>query len=125
MVIVPSLLIFVTLLFCNMPGMWKACHHFGLGWLIGMQALLPGWKTLADLARWTPLQVMAWHFRRLLKAAYWDIHLLVAWRVQEALNTLPLPEDGISTSQQQTAARASGQIARACVCNLSETSQWC
>jgi len=54
MVIVPSLLLFVTLLFCDMPGMWKACHRFGLGWLIGRQALLPGWRTWAALARWAP-----------------------------------------------------------------------
>ena len=35
-----------------------------------------------------------WRFRRLLKAAYWDVHLLVEWWVQEALNTLPPPQDG-------------------------------
>ena len=31
---------------------------------------------------------------RLLKAAYWDVPLLVAWWVEEALHTLPPPKDG-------------------------------
>jgi hypothetical protein len=50
MAIVPSLPLFVTLLFRGMPGIGKSRHCFMLGWLIGMQALLPGRKTLVDLA---------------------------------------------------------------------------
>jgi hypothetical protein len=84
----------VTVLFRGMPGMWKSRHRLILCWLVFMQALYPGRKTLAELARWTPAQVTAWRFRRVLKAAYWDIHLLVEWWVQEALNTLPPPKDG-------------------------------
>jgi len=59
-----------------------------------MQALFPGRKTLEELARWTPASITVWRFRRVLKAAYWDIHLLVEWWVQEALQTLPPPQDG-------------------------------
>ena len=33
--------------------------------------------------------------RRVLKAGYWDVHLLVEWWVQEALTTLPPPKDGV------------------------------
>jgi hypothetical protein len=65
-----------------------------LCWLVVMQALFPGRKTLEELAHWTPAHVTAWRFRRVLKAAYWDVHLLVEWWVQEALNTLPPPKDG-------------------------------
>jgi hypothetical protein len=59
------------------------------------QALFPGRKTLAELARWTPAQVTAWRFRRVLNTVYWDIHVLVEWWIQEALNTLPPPQDGV------------------------------
>jgi len=94
MVTVTYLPLFVTLLFRSMPGMWKGRHRLILCWLIVMQALFPGRKTLEELARWTPAAITVWRFRRVLKAAYWDIHLLVAWWVAEALQTLPPPKDG-------------------------------
>ncbi len=77
-----------------MPGIWKSRHRLILCWLVFMQALYPGRKTLEELARWTPAQVTVWRFRRLLKASYWHGHLLVAWWAQEALATLPPPSDG-------------------------------
>jgi Transposase DDE domain len=94
MVTVTYLPLFVTLLFRGMPGMWKGRHRLILCWLIVMQALFPGRKTLEELARWSPAAITVWRFRRVLKAAYWDIHLLVAWWVAEALQTLPPPKDG-------------------------------
>jgi len=93
MITITYLPLFITVLFRGMPGMWKSRHRLILCWLVFMQALYPGRKTLAELAHWTPAQVTAWRFRRVLKAAYWDIHLLVEWWVQEALNTLPPPKD--------------------------------
>jgi hypothetical protein len=95
MVKVTYLPLFVTLLFRGMPGMWKHRHRLMLCWLVVMHALFPGRKTLAELARWTPGQVTAWRWRRLLKASYWDVHLLIEWWFQEAMETLPAPEDGI------------------------------
>lgn len=94
MVTVTYLPLFVTLLFRGMPGMWKSCHRLLLCWLVVMQALFPGRKTLEELARWTPAQITAWRCRRLLKAAYWDVHLLVEWWSQEALHTWPPSKDG-------------------------------
>jgi hypothetical protein len=94
MITVTYLPLFVTVLFRGMPGMWKSRHRLMLCWLVVMQALFPGRKTLAELARWTPASVTVWRFRRVLKAAYWDVHLLVAWWVEEALQTLPPPKDG-------------------------------
>jgi len=44
-----------------------------------MQALFLGRKTLAELARWTPIDITEWRCRRLLKATYWDVHRLVDW----------------------------------------------
>jgi hypothetical protein len=84
----------VTILFRGMPGIWKSRHRLLLCWLVFMQALYPGRKTLEELARWTPGSITAWRWRRVLKAAYWNIHLLVEWWVQEAFNTLPPPKDG-------------------------------
>jgi Transposase DDE domain len=94
MIAVTYLPLFVTLLFRGMPGVWKHRHRLVLCWLIVMQALFPGRKTLEELARWTPDSITAWRFRRVLKAAYWNIHLLVEWWAQEAFNALPPPQDG-------------------------------
>jgi Transposase DDE domain len=94
MITVTYLPLFVTILFRGMPGIWKSRHRLILCWLVFMQALYPGRKTLEELARWTPAQITVWRFRRLLKASYWNVHVLVAWWVQEALNTLPPPKDG-------------------------------
>ena len=94
MVTVTYLPLFVTLLFRGMPGMWKGRHRLLLCWLIVMPALFPGRKTLEELARWTPGSITVWRFRRLLKAASWDVHVLVAWWGAEALQTLPPPKDG-------------------------------
>jgi hypothetical protein len=95
MIKVTYLPLFITLLFRGMPGMGKNRHRLMLCWLVVMHALFPGRKTLAELARWTPAQVSAWRWRRLLKASYWDIHLLIEWWFKEAMETLPAPEDGI------------------------------
>src|SRR5947209_18137533 len=89
MVVVTSWPLFVTRLFRGMPGIWKSRHRLILCWLIFMQALYPGRTTLEELSRWTPAAITAWRFRRLVKASYWNVHLLLEWRVQEALNTLP------------------------------------
>src|SRR6266545_3204148 len=93
-VAVTSLPLFVTILLRGMPGIWQSRHRLILCWLVFMQALYPGRKTLEELARWTPAQVTVWRFRRLLKASYWHVHLLVEWWAQEALATLPPPSDG-------------------------------
>lgn len=88
---------FVMSVFQGMPGVWKSRHRLLLCWLIVMQALFPGRKTLADLARWTPGEVTSWRWRRVLKAAYWDVHALVEWWGQQVLSLLPPPEDGVLT----------------------------
>src|SRR6266568_5186343 len=77
MITVTYLPLFVTILFRGMPGIWKSRHRLILCWLVFMQALYPGRKTLEELARWTPAQITVWRFRRLLKASYWNIHVLV------------------------------------------------
>lgn len=54
--------------FQGMPGVWKSRHRLMVCWLMVMQALFPGRKTLTELARWTPGEVTVWRWRRVLKA---------------------------------------------------------
>jgi hypothetical protein len=86
---------FVTLVFRGMPTVWRDRHRLLLYWLVFMQAVHPGRKTLEEMARWTPAAITAWRFGRLLKAAYWNVHLLVSWLAQDLLATLPAPANGI------------------------------
>jgi hypothetical protein len=86
---------FVTLVFRGMPTVWRDRHRLMLSWLVFMQAVHPGRKTLEEMARWTPAAITAWRFGRLLKAAYWNVHLLVSWLAQDLLATLPAPANGI------------------------------
>jgi hypothetical protein len=86
---------FVTMVFRGMPNVWRGRHRLIFCWLVFMQALHPGRKTLEEMARWTPATITAWRFGRLLKAAYWNMHLLVSWLAQDLLATLPPPTNGI------------------------------
>jgi hypothetical protein len=86
---------FVTVVFRGMPSVWRGRHRLLLCWLIFMQAVHPGRHTLEEMARWTPATVTAWRFGRLLKAMYWNIHLLVSWFAQELVATLPPPANGV------------------------------
>lgn len=85
----------VTIVLRGMPTVWRGRHRLIFCWLIFMQAVHPGRKTLEEMARWTPATVTAWRFGRLLKAAYWNVHLLVSWLAQDLLATLPAPTNGI------------------------------
>ena len=60
---------FITLVFQGMPGVWKSQHRLMLCWVVVMQALYPGRKTLEELSRWSPAAVTSWRLRRLLKRA--------------------------------------------------------
>ena len=86
---------FITAYFQGMPGVWKSHHRLTLCWLIFMQALYPGRKTLQEMTRWTPATITAWRFSRLLKATSWNVHLLVSWMAQDLIAALPPPTNGI------------------------------
>jgi Transposase DDE domain len=86
---------FVTMVFRGMPNVWRGRHRLIFCWLVFMQAVHPGRKTLEEMARWTPATITAWRFGRLRKAAYWNMHLLVSWLAQDLLATLPPPTNGI------------------------------
>lgn len=86
---------FVTLVFRGMPTVWRGRHRLIFCWLVFMQAVHPGRHTLEEMARWTPATITAWRFGRLLKAAYWNVHLLVHWFAQDLMATLPPPPNGV------------------------------
>ena len=95
MIILTYLPAFIATVFHGMPGVWKSQHRLLLCWVIVMQALYPGRKTLEELARWSPSAITSWRLRRLLKASYWSIHVLVEWLANDVIRTLPPPENGI------------------------------
>jgi hypothetical protein len=86
---------FVTLVFRGMPTVWRGRHRLIFCWLVFMQAVHPGRHTLEEMARWTPAAITAWRFGRLLKATYWNVHLLVSWLAQELVATLPPPTNRV------------------------------
>ena len=86
---------FVTLVFRGMPTVWRGRHRFIFCWLVFMQAIHPGRKTLEEMARWTPATVTAWRCGRLRKATYWNVRLIVSWLAQALLATLPAPRNGV------------------------------
>jgi hypothetical protein len=79
----------------GMPTVWRGRHRLIFCWLIFMQAVSPGRKTLAEMARWTPATITAWRFGRVRKAASWNVPLLVSWLAQDLVATLPPPANGI------------------------------
>jgi hypothetical protein len=82
---------FVIMIFRGMPTVWRGRHRLLLCGLVFMHAVSPGCKTLAEMARWTPAAITAWRFGRLLKAAYWHVHLPVRWLARDILTALPPP----------------------------------
>jgi hypothetical protein len=51
MIILTYLPSFISMVFQGMPGVWNSQHRLLLYWLIVLQALYPGRKTLAELTR--------------------------------------------------------------------------
>jgi hypothetical protein len=94
MFLLTSLPAFITMVVRGMPGTWKHQHRLLLCWLMVLQAVYPGRKTLAKLHRWSPQGITAWRFRRVLNASYWCVHLRIAWLADDVMATLPPPEDG-------------------------------
>jgi len=97
MIPVTDVPVFVTSLCHEMPGVGQSRHRLLRGWLMGMPALFPGRNTLAELARWAPVEVTSGRWRRGLTAPSGDVHGLVEWGAQNALNALSPPEDGVLT----------------------------
>jgi len=86
---------FVRVLFRGMPGVFRHRHQLVFCWLVLMQMILSGPRTLKGLSRPAPSHISEWHFRRLLYAAYWSLHIPLYWFVEEAIKAFPEPEDKV------------------------------
>jgi len=87
--------LFVTVLLKGMPIAWKNRHKLVFCWVIMIQAIGPDLKTVKGLSRWSASYITEWRIRRLLKAAYWSIDILITWFAEETIKSFPPPENGV------------------------------
>lgn len=87
--------LFVRTIFVGVPVVWKGRHFLLFQWLIYMQATSPCRKNLKEMSRWTPSYITDWRFRRLLKASYISMRMIVIWLSNEIINDLTPSEDSV------------------------------
>jgi len=85
----------IRILFKGMPGVWRHRHQLIFCWLIVMQIVTSGPRTLAGLSQAAPGFITEWRFRRLLAAGYWSLKVLLHWFAEEAIKSLPAPENHV------------------------------
>ena len=85
----------VRVLFKGMPEVFRYRHQLVFCWLVLMQMILTGPRTLKGLARIAPSHIAEWHFRRLLSAGYWSLRILLWWFAEATIRALPEPEDKV------------------------------
>jgi hypothetical protein len=90
MLILTYLPAFITTVFRGMPGVWKHQHRLLLCWLIVLQAVYPGRKTLEELHRWGPKAMTAWRFRRVLRVCHHEITPRQPWSLSGLQHSLRL-----------------------------------
>jgi hypothetical protein len=95
MIEISCLPLWIRTIFKGLPGVWKGRHLLLFYWLVFMQAPVPGKKTVKELSRWTPSHITEWRFRRLLKATYWSLEIMISWFAWEAIMSFPPPKDGV------------------------------
>jgi hypothetical protein len=85
----------IRILFKGMPGVWRHRHQLIFCWLIVMQIVTSGARTLSGLSQSAPGFITEWRFRRLLSAGYWSLKVLLHWFAEEAIKSLPVPENQV------------------------------
>ena len=85
----------IRILFKGMPGVWRHRHQLVFCWLIVMQIVTSGARTLSGLSQSAPGFITEWRFRRLLSAGYWSLKVLLHWFAEEAIKSLPVPENQV------------------------------
>jgi hypothetical protein len=85
----------IRILFKGMPGVWRHRHQLVFCWLIVMQIVTSGARTLSGLSQSAPGFITEWRFRRLLSAGYWSLKVLLHWFAEEAIKSLPVPENKV------------------------------
>jgi len=85
----------IRILFKGMPGVWRHRHQLVFCWLIVMQIVTSRARTLSGLSQSAPGFITEWRFRRLLSAGYWSLKVLLHWFAEEAIKSLPTPENKV------------------------------
>jgi hypothetical protein len=85
----------IRILFKGMPGVWRHRHRLVFCWLIVMQIVTSGARTLSGLSQSSPGFITEWRFRRLLSAGYWSLKVLLHWFAEEAIKSLPTPQNKV------------------------------
>jgi hypothetical protein len=78
-----------------MSGVWRHRHQLIFCWLIVMQIVTSGARTLTGLSQCAPGFITEWRFRRLLAAGYWSLKVLLKWFAEETIKSLPAPENKV------------------------------
>jgi len=60
-----------------------------------MQIVTSRARTLSGLSQLSPGFITEWRFRRLLSAGYWSLKALFHWFAEEAIKSLPVPENQV------------------------------
>ena len=82
-------------LFRGMPQIFRYRHQLTFFWLVFLQIVASGTKTLAGLSRSGPDRITEWRFRRLLCAGYWHLECLMFWFSVKAISSFPPPRGGV------------------------------
>ncbi|OPX19071.1 MAG: hypothetical protein BZ151_11175, partial [Desulfobacca sp. 4484_104] len=77
----------IRILFKGRPGVWRHRHQLVFSWLIVMQIVTSGARTLTGLSRAAPRFITEWRFRRWLDAGSWSLKMLLH------LTAVPSSED--------------------------------
>jgi len=85
----------IRILFKGLPGVWRHRHQLVFSWLIVMQIVTSGARTLTGLSRSAPRFITEWRFRRLLDAGYWSLKVLLHWFAMETMKALDEPENKV------------------------------
>lgn len=85
--------LFVKTIFKNMPAIFRNKHKLTFMWLTFLMSLGVGNHKLKGMGNYGSYSVTEYRFRRLLTAAYWNLHFILIWLSHEVIKNLPLPEN--------------------------------
>ena len=86
---------FVRVFFKGMPTVFRHRHQLVFCWLVLIQMILNGPRTLKGISKVAPSHIAEWHFRRLLCAGYWSVRIVLWWFAEGAIKAFPEPEDKV------------------------------
>ena len=79
----------------TLKGVWRHRHQLVFSWLIVMQIVTSGARTLTGLSRAAPRFITEWRFRQWLDAGCWSLKVLLHWFAMETIKALDEPENKV------------------------------